>query len=158
MTCRTVGGGRLDDGWGCCVCEAKTGAGTYNGAARSVCKVCGHERCDLETCGGKLSDLAQYPEILAVLRPKDPKLAIKTARKIAKKERLGTINKVESNRRFQAMLGQQEYRFVGVLEEKSKKPRILDPRTGEAIDHLRLGDSFVPYMQLVRAQTPEKAS
>jgi hypothetical protein len=158
MTCEPVDLPHVAPGWGCCVCKAKRGDGTYNSEARSVCKICGHERCDLAPMREDgLSDFIQMnPEAIAVLRPKDPALAVKAARKIAKKERLGTIHRAEANRRFQAMLKLQEYRFVGILEKKkSKKPRILDPRSGEPIDHLKMGDSFVPYKELALAHTED---
>lgn len=171
MTCKPVDLPRVAPGWSCCVCHAKRGNGTYNGEARTVCKVCGHERCDLpprsdsaflgmpdaELVGNADSQERHHRrgEILAVLRPADAKLAVKTARKIAKKNQRGTIDNVEANKRFQAMLGQQEYRFVGILDRKKVgkgvKPRILDPRTGQPIDHLKMGDSFIPYMELVRS-------
>lgn len=164
MTCKPFEAPRVMPGWGCCVCAAKRGAGTYNGEARTVCKVCGHERCDLAPLSeyGTPFIETQDKEVLAVLRPADASLAIKTARKIAKKNQRGIIDNVEANRRFQAMLGQQEYRFVGILDRKKVgkgvKPRILDPRTGQMIDHLRIGDSFVPYMELVRAVATEEPS
>lgn len=36
-------------GWGCCACAAKNGMGTWNPDAFSVCKHCGHTRCDVGT-------------------------------------------------------------------------------------------------------------
>lgn len=159
MTCKKVEGPHLDPGWGCCACEKKNGTGVYNGEARSVCKVCGHERCDL----GELREdtmpaflAAHGKELLAVIRPKDATLALKTARKIMKKRQRRTITNVEADKQFNDMLGMQEYRFVGILDKKKVakgvKPRILDPRTGQMIDHLRMGDSFVPYHLLRQKQ------
>lgn len=162
MTCKAVEGSHVAPGWGCCACRKRNGAGIYNGEARSVCKVCGHERCDVgEMREDKVSDFLgqQNPEeVLAVLRPKDPKLAVKVARKIAKKQQRRTITAGEANRQFQAMLGQQEYRFVGILDKKKPPrkgvaPNVLDPRTGLPIDRLQLGDSFVPY-HVLKAAAP----
>ena len=44
VKCESVDIPGLFPGWSCCKCKA-TGAGTYNGNNRSVCKICSHPRC-----------------------------------------------------------------------------------------------------------------
>lgn len=39
--CQAISHPSLQPGWGCCQCR------TYNGEQRHVCKVCKHQRCDV---------------------------------------------------------------------------------------------------------------
>ena len=42
--CRYIDASFVLPGWGCCACQEKLGAYTYNGMQRATCKVCDHAR------------------------------------------------------------------------------------------------------------------
>lgn len=43
--CQRIEDANIVTGWGCCCCQ------TYNSEARTLCKFCEHERCDVWTAG-----------------------------------------------------------------------------------------------------------
>jgi len=45
VRCGSVEAPQLEKGWICCACFKTHGVGVYNGAQRTECKQCGHERC-----------------------------------------------------------------------------------------------------------------
>jgi hypothetical protein len=67
---------------------------------------------------------------LAVLRPVDPKLAIKLAHDLIGKQ---------AHEEFQEILTKQPYQFIGYASRKGID--VLDG-DGKVIDRLRVGDSF----------------
>jgi hypothetical protein len=154
-------------GWGCCACK-ETGRADgfiYNGERRKTCKLCGHVRCDVGVIEDPFSTFAQkHPELLAVIRPADPEMALAEIDRILALQKGGVTPQDEIDRLYQEMLGLQEYTFVGLLDPKQEPgqtPRLLHSVTGEHIGDLNPGDSFVPYDALVKmfeAQQAETAS
>jgi hypothetical protein len=81
---------------------------------------------------------------LAVLRPKDPQLAMKLAYAAAEIE-----DDQEREKAFQAVLTAQPYSFVGLMAvTKPGKPGKLLDEGGWAIGSVRPGDSFAPYADI----------
>jgi hypothetical protein len=80
---------------------------------------------------------------LAVLRPKDPQLALKLAYAAAEIEDDG-----EREKAFQAVLTAQPYSFVGLMSMAGKPEKKLLDEDGWSIGSLRPGDSFAPYAQI----------
>lgn len=80
-------------------------------------------------------------KVLAVIRPSDPERAIAKARAC------------RGEQSFNEMLNdpEQTYTFIGLAAKKNQ--RIIDPQTGEVIDRLKPGDSFVFHADLVKHQT-----
>lgn len=95
----------------------------------------------------KLDPLLIEGMLMAVIRPKDPGLAIEAARKVAEDQNLGLISRDEAHDRFNGILSMQEYTFLGLLGPKQE---VLD-HEGNVIGQMQPGDSFVPYMQLAAA-------
>ena len=158
-------------GWGCCSCKASGRAEgyVYNSARRKNCKVCGHARCDaLLTKDPWTTFVAMHTEILAVIRPADPKMALAEIDRIMQAQKDGSLSQEELDARYQAIPTLQEYTFVGILDPSHKphvdsdgarSPKVLSPATGEPIDACMPGDSFVPYHALVKSQeTPDPES
>lgn len=83
---------------------------------------------------------AENPE-LAVIRPRDPALALETAKRIAAEHAAGRLSDEEADRQFNEMLRAQPYTFVGLVRGGSSE--VLDPRTGLTIGHVEPGDSFI---------------
>jgi hypothetical protein len=81
---------------------------------------------------------------LAVLRPKDPQLALKLAYAAMEIEDTDAQNKA-----FQEVLNAQPYSFVGLMSTVGKPDRKLLDEDGWAIGKVRPGDSFVPYAQVL---------
>lgn len=107
-------------GWGCCKCKARSGNAVYNGEGRTVCKQCGHERCDESTLSAFVEE---NPEILAVLRPKDPKLALRLARDVQHLQKSGKLTEEELAVKWAEVLRAQGYRFMGLLKPKPKSKK-----------------------------------
>lgn len=76
-------------------------------------------------------------ERLRVVRPQDPQLALKKVRELQQEEGL---ERAELEKRFNALLCEQPYTFVGYYARDRKS--ILDEK-GWAIGKMRPGDSFV---------------
>lgn len=95
----------------------------------------------------KLDPLLIEGMLMAVIRPKDPGLAIEAARKVAEDQNLGLISRDEAHSRFNEILSMQEYTFLGLLGPKQE---VLD-QEGNVIGQMQPGDSFVPYTQLAAA-------
>ena len=83
----------------------------------------------------KLATASGTNKPLAILRPKVPALALKLARELVGKE---------DDAAFQAILSQQEYRFVGWLAigNETDQRKVLNPVTGN-LEELQPGDSMV---------------
>lgn len=81
---------------------------------------------------------------MAVMRPKDPELAIKMA-----KEAVGLPFK-EGQKAMNAILEAQPYTFVGLAADTGKMPTpLLDPDDHEKIvGHVQPGDSMVSWPQI----------
>ena len=73
---------------------------------------------------------------VAVVRPADPKKAMDRAKAL-----VGTTDAVA----FQAMLGEQDYRYVGLASECGRY--VLDD-AGQILGDVKPGDSFVDYEAL----------
>jgi len=80
---------------------------------------------------GKIALSPDTHEPLAVIRPKDPKIALALSK---------TALDANDEKLFQSMLEAQDYTFVGWLEVGGK--RIID-KGGKEIGELQPGDSFV---------------
>lgn len=81
---------------------------------------------------------------LAVMRPKDPQLALKLAYAALEIE-----DKVAQSEAFQNVLNAQPYSFVGLMSTAGKPDKKLLDEDGWAIGTVRPGDSFVPYAQIL---------
>ncbi len=79
--------------------------------------------------------------VLAVLRPKDPALALKLAK--------AALGRKDGEAAMQEILAAQEYTFVGLPSEDGKT--LLDPSTYEPIGDIEMGDSFVSWESLQHA-------
>lgn len=88
--------------------------------------------------------LIQSGDKLAVLRPKDPQLALSLARRAVEIE-----NDEARERAFQEILSTQPYSFVGLVSTAGKPDKKLLDEDGWAIGSVRPGDSFVPYSQIL---------
>lgn len=73
--------------------------------------------------------------ILAVLRPKDPILAVKLGKSI--------LGRKDGEVAMQEVLAAQEYRFVGLASHDGKF--LLDPETFVSVGPIVSGDSFVSW-------------
>jgi hypothetical protein len=98
--------------------------------------------------------LTKYGKTLAVIRPLDPALALRLVSEIPE----GTPHE-EAEKRFDAILEAQPYRFIGLAAKPNGggPPFILHPRTLDRIDCVNPGDSFVDYdaMQQNAERIPE---
>jgi hypothetical protein len=83
-------------------------------------------------------------KLMAVIRPLDPALALRLVSEIPN----GTSHE-EAEQRFIEILGAQPYRFIGMASRRGPGDTgplyILEPKTGERIDRVQPGDSFVDY-------------
>lgn len=145
MTCTLIDHPHVMPGWGCCACKADPalqGMSVYNGIEREACKRCGHKRCCpmpaamMPADSKRLSLVERDGEPLAVIRPEDPKKALKLARKAGKSKDPNAFDRV---------LTQQSYTFMGLLRKDQK---IVDPVTLEVLGELKPGDSFVRHSDL----------
>jgi len=80
--------------------------------------------------------LIKNGHVMAVIRPSDPKRAIAAAYKCT--------NQAEMNAVLQDP--EQEYTFAGIASKDGAN--LLDANTGEVIDALQPGDSFVRFDQI----------
>ena len=80
---------------------------------------------------------------LAVLRPKDPALALQLARAALEIE-----DDAAREKAFQEVLNAQPYSFVGLMSTAGKPEKKLLDEDGWAIGSLRPGDSFAPYADI----------
>lgn len=86
---------------------------------------------------------------IAVLRPDDPQLALRLAQEALDEQE--DKSPEERERQFQAILEAQPYRFVGCMATTGKPhPKLLDAN-GWPVGHVRPGDSFTPWQQVVDA-------
>lgn len=93
---------------------------------------------------------------MAILRPQDPKLAIRLARK------------AKTSEDFQAILESQEYTYQGAAARLADDPNvkhgiaIVDPSTMQKIGDSQPGDSFVGLQELLAnfaaSQEPDESS
>jgi hypothetical protein len=81
---------------------------------------------------------------LAVLRPKDPQLALKLAYAA-----MEIADDAEREKAFHEVLNAQPYSFVGLMSTAGKPDKKLLDEDGWAIGSLRPGDSFAPYKQIL---------
>jgi hypothetical protein len=93
---------------------------------------------------------------LAVCRPANAQLAIETARRIARMQKEGGLSPEKAVARFQQMITDQDYTFVGYLAADSKT---VEDETGNRIGTIKPGDSFckmqtVPHAQSVHLDEP----
>jgi hypothetical protein len=99
----------------------------------------------------KRRPLKKDGRILAVVRPEDPKAAVAEARRIMEEEAAGKLTHEQAHAQFEAVLGLQPYRFVGLacadLPKRNEMPLLLHPSRLTVIegDSVRPGDSFVSF-------------
>lgn len=86
----------------------------------------------------------QNGDKVAVLRPKDPQLALKLAY-----EALEIADDAEREKAFQQVLHAQPYTFVGLMSTAGKPEKKLLDEDGWSIGSLRPGDSFAPYEDIL---------
>jgi hypothetical protein len=100
--------------------------------------------------GGPPAPLIRDGEMLAVVRPEDPERAMATVRQIMEDEQSGRVAPEESERRFNGMLSEQPYTFVGIAGNNGSL-FVLD-ESGEAKPiegaQMQPGDSMVPLSSL----------
>jgi hypothetical protein len=81
---------------------------------------------------------------LAVMRPKDPQLALRLAQAAMEIE-----NDDAREKAFQDVLNAQPYTFVGLISTDGKPDKKLLDEDGWPIGRVKAGDSFVPYAQIL---------
>jgi hypothetical protein len=86
----------------------------------------------------------QNGDKVAVLRPKDPQLALKLAYAAVEIE-----DDIAREKAFQEVLNAQPYSFVGLMSTAGKPDKKLLDEDGWAIGSMRPGDSFAPYAQIL---------
>lgn len=85
----------------------------------------------------------QNGDKVAVLRPEDPRLALKLTDAALEIE-----DDDEREKAFRAVLGAQPYSFVGLLSTVGKPEKKLLSEDGWAIGSVRLGDAGVSYAEI----------
>lgn len=112
----------------------------------------------------KLKPLMKDGAQLAVVRPADAKKALATAKRIVEDSQAGALSQIEADKQWGAMLHEQVYTYVGICGTAPDNPGDEIPLLNHDHsrikgDHVRPGDSFVPYKQLMEAgalTAPEK--
>lgn len=95
--------------------------------------------------------LIKNGRMLAVIRPKDPQLALSLTKEF--QDTLEERTPAENELAFNEILRAQEYQFVGIAEGFQHKEQVcgLLNRKGERIGKFEPGDSFVDYVQLMQS-------
>lgn len=104
------------------------------------------EPCFVETTPATAKNL---DERLMVCRPANPQQAIETARRIARMQKENSLSPEKASVRFQQMLQEQDYTFVGYLGEDR---RTVEDTLGKAIGTIKPGDSFCKMKTTASAQ------
>lgn len=108
--------------------------------------------------------------MLAVIRPEDPDKALAEVRRIQQEQEAGQLSPQEAEREFNLITTKQTYRYAGIAGEDGKtllchaNPTIDDAQSQRSSglrpiegDHIRPGDSFVPYVDLMKMMSQGQA-
>ncbi len=86
-------------------------------------------------------------KLMAVMRPRDPALALKLTREWQARVKKERLSEHEAQEAFNRILQAQDYMFVGI-NSPDGEPVLVSPDTGKVIGKLEPGDSFIPYEDL----------